>query len=186
MCQLFYVIGPSGAGKDSLMLAARQSLDGEKFAFAHRYITRPADAGSENFVALSRAEYAVRHAHGLFWLTWTSHDLQYAIGREVLSWLQSGLTVIVNGSREYLSQAQKLCELSDVQLIPVWVHCDSQVLAQRLRARGRETAPQIEERLVRAAQFSAPDGALVIDNSGSLQQALAQWLPSLKQRACDA
>jgi ribose 1,5-bisphosphokinase len=181
MRQLFYVIGPSGSGKDSLMLAARQTLDGERIAFAHRYITRPADAGGENFVSLSKAEFAVRDANGLLWLTWASHDLQYAIGREVLSWLQSGLTVIVNGSREYLSQAQKLCELSGVQLIPVWVHCDSQVLAQRLRARGRETEAQIQERIVRASKFIAPADALVIDNSGTLESAVAQWLPLLKQ-----
>jgi len=181
MRQLFYVIGPSGAGKDSLMLAARETLDGEAIAFAHRYITRPATAGGENFVGLSKAEFLLRDAKGLFWLTWTSHDLHYAIGYEVLSWLRSGLTAVVNGSRAYLPKAQQLCALADVQLVPVWVQCDPPILAQRLRARGRESEAQIEERLTRAAQFVAPDNALLVDNSGSLQQALAQWLPHLRQ-----
>jgi ribose 1,5-bisphosphokinase len=185
MRQLFYVMGPSGAGKDSLMLAARHALDGDPFIFAHRYITRPADATSENFISLSRAEFALRDDNGLFWLTWASHDLQYAIGREVLSWLQQGLTVVLNGSRAYLLQAQQHCEESGVRLIPVWIHCEPRVLAQRLRARGRETEVQIQERLSRATQFVAPEGALVIDNSGTLEHALAQWLCLLKQSNTD-
>jgi ribose 1,5-bisphosphokinase PhnN len=50
-----------------------------------------------------------------------------------------------------------------------------------LRARGRETEAQIQERIVRASKFIAPADALVIDNSGTLESAVAQWLPLLKQ-----
>lgn len=185
MRQLFYVIGPSGAGKDSLMLAARRALDGEPIAFAHRYITRPAAAGGENFVALSVAEFAVRAQQDTFWLSWGSHELHYAIGREVLSWLQSGLTVVVNGSRAYLPQAQAVCVQAGVKLVPVWVQCDVTILAQRLRARGRESEAQIGERLARATEFTAPGDALIIDNSGSLDEALAQWLPVLREAMTD-
>jgi ribose 1,5-bisphosphokinase len=52
-------------------------------------------------------------------------------------------------------------------------------LAQRLALRGRENAQQIQERLQRAAQFSPPETALVINNSGKLSDALAQWMPYL-------
>ena len=51
---LVYVMGPSGAGKDSVLDRARTMLSVEApVAFAHRYITRPADIGGENHVALT-------------------------------------------------------------------------------------------------------------------------------------
>lgn len=186
MPELFYVIGPSGAGKDSVMLAARQALDGAPVLFAHRYVTRPFDAGGENFVSLSEAEFDVRLTHGLLWLHWRSHELNYGIGAEVLSWLQAGLTVVVNGSREALPQVEAACVQAGVSLTPVWVQCDLAVLAERLRARGRETPEQIAERLARAGAFAPPSGALVLDNSGTLAQTLAQWLPRLQRSLSDA
>ena len=53
-----YVMGPSGAGTDSVLARARALIPSDlPVAFAHRYITRPADAGGENHVALSEAEF---------------------------------------------------------------------------------------------------------------------------------
>ncbi len=181
MRSLFYVIGPSGAGKDSLILAARQALDGEQIVFAHRYVTRPVNNGNENFVSLSVAEFAMRAQCNLFLFSWASHNLHYAIGTEALFWLRSELVVVINGSRAYLPQAQAQCDSLGIRLIPVWVTCELSVLAARLRARAREPESQIAERLVRATAFVPPEGALTIDNSGTLEQALMQWLPLLKQ-----
>ena len=49
---LVYVMGPSGAGKDSVLERARAMLSADQpIAFAHRYITRPPDIGGENHVA---------------------------------------------------------------------------------------------------------------------------------------
>ncbi len=43
-----YVMGPSGAGKDSVLDRARALLSvNATIAFAHRYITRPSDIGGE-------------------------------------------------------------------------------------------------------------------------------------------
>lgn len=50
MAKIFYVVGASGAGKDSLMQLARKQVEGRSVAFAHRYITRPADDNTENFI----------------------------------------------------------------------------------------------------------------------------------------
>ncbi len=48
MAKLFYVIGPSGAGKDSVLDYARQHATASLPAsFAHRYITRVAESGNE-------------------------------------------------------------------------------------------------------------------------------------------
>lgn len=179
MAKIFYVVGASGAGKDSLMQLARKQVEGRSVAFAHRYITRPADDNTENFISLSQAEFARRLASGCFWWHWYSHDLSYGLGIEVLAWLEAGLTIVVNGSRAYLQEARRLAQQAGLELVVVWVYCDPRVLAERLRLRGRENAEQISERLHRAQAFVAPEDALVIDNSGSLQQAWVQWQPHL-------
>ncbi|HKQ31163.1 MAG TPA: DUF1045 domain-containing protein, partial [Burkholderiales bacterium] len=72
--RLFYVVGPSGAGKDSLLHYVKERLgDHRSIAFAHRYITRAADAGGENHVALDEAEFARRESAGAFAMHWDSH-----------------------------------------------------------------------------------------------------------------
>ncbi len=166
--RLFYVIGPSGAGKDSLIDYARGRLDGRPVAFAHRYVTRPATAGGENHVALTEGEFAAREATGCFAMTWGSHGLHYGLGTEIRFWMDRGLTVVVNGSRGYLPTAAK--DFPD--LVPVLIRVAPDVLEGRLRARGRETEDDIAERLRRAAAFDVRHPALVvIDNNGPLEEA---------------
>ena len=101
----FYVIGPSGAGKDSVIAWARAASDPGRIAFAHRYITRPALADAENHIALTPAEFAARRRAGWFALDWESHGLSYGIGREIDSWRADGIAVVVNGSRIHLAEA---------------------------------------------------------------------------------
>ena len=81
---LLYVMGPSGAGKDSVLGRARALLPSDApVVFAHRYITRPADTGGENHVAVTRAEFAMRRDHGLFAYHWGAHGNDYGVGREI-------------------------------------------------------------------------------------------------------
>jgi ribose 1,5-bisphosphokinase len=166
---LLYVIGPSGSGKDSLMRYARERLGGApRVVFAHRYITRPVELQGENHIALSEAEFDARLAAGLFAMHWHSHGLRYGIGREIDLWLAKGCTVVMNGSREYLPQARRLYP----GLIAVLITVSPDVLAARLRARGRETEAEIAARIERARQFPLPEGPLeVIENNGELSAA---------------
>lgn len=167
--RLIYVVGASGSGKDSLMSHARASLANEThILFAHRYITRAADAGGENHVALMQEEFESRLKAGLLAMHWESHGYAYGIGIEVNQWLAKGITVVVNGSREYLNVAAQRYP----ELFPVWVEVSPDVLRARLQARGRECAGEIEKRLARAPQ----DHALarcgeVIRNDGELRVA---------------
>ncbi|MDO8298768.1 phosphonate metabolism protein/1,5-bisphosphokinase (PRPP-forming) PhnN [Lacisediminimonas sp.] len=167
--RLIYVIGPSGAGKDSLINYCRHRLAGHSTVlFAHRYITRDAHAGSENHIAVSSEEFAAREAASLFALCWQSHGLHYGIGMEIEQWMAKGITVVVNGSRQYLDEARRRYP----DLVPVWIAVSPEVLRERLQARAREGAPEIEARLARAALAApAADGGIVITNDGALAQA---------------
>ncbi len=167
--KLFYVIGPSGSGKDSLMRYGRERLASNPgVVFAHRYITRPVELHGENHVALTETEFDARLAAGLFAMHWESHGLRYGIGREINFWLAKGCNVVMNGSREYLPEARR----RHPALTAILVIVSPDVLAARLRARGRETEDQIAQRIVRAKQFMRPEGRLeIIQNDSDLEAA---------------
>lgn len=170
--RLVAVVGPSGAGKDTLLAA---------FAAAHpetvlirRAITRPADAGGEDHEALSEAEFAARADAGGFLFHYTAHGLHYGIPRSVLDQVAAGRLVLFNGSRAALPAARAAFPALEV----VMITAPAQVLAARLAARGRESADQIAARLDRAA-LAAPPGAAVVVNDGTVAQGVARLAEAL-------
>ena len=177
---LFYVVGPSGSGKDSLLRYAREHLAGDPgVVFAHRYITRPVEVDGENHIALTQDEFEARLCADLFAMHWESHGLRYGIGREIHLWLARGCHVMMNGSRAYLQQARDCYP----GLTTVWVEVSADIQAARLRARGRENAAQIAARVARAEQFLPSDnGVHVIRNDGPLEQGGEQLLALIGAR----
>lgn len=177
MSKLFYVVGPSGAGKDSLIEYCREQLNGRlPIIFTHRYITRPATTGSENHVSLSTEEFKLRIEHGLFALHWESHGLYYGIGIEINYWLEKGFSVVINGSRAYLPFA--LEKYPDLQ--PILIEADAEIIKSRLNNRGREDAKSIEERIAHNEEFSL--SALQIhriQNNGTIAAAASELLNTI-------
>jgi ribose 1,5-bisphosphokinase len=180
---IVYVMGPSGAGKDTLLRYARERLEGQPVAFAHRYITRPPTSGDENHVALTLAEFHARRAHGLFVMEWEAHGLSYAIGREIEAWRQAGLLVVVSGSRAHFEQALAKSPV----VMPVVVTCAPEILAHRLAQRGRESEAAIAERLRRnpAPALSHPR-LVTLDNSGPVEYAGERFVGLLRDAAIRA
>jgi len=175
--QLIYLVGSSGSGKDSLLRYARERLaDHPRVVFAHRYITRPHDAGGENHVALTHAEFSMRQRSQLFALDWTGHGYSYGIGIEIDQWLARGNTVVVNGSRDYLARAR--LRYPDLRVVAIEV--PTELLRERLLARGRETPAAIQERLARNQVLQDnPHAGHVITNDGPLSRAgdlLVAWV----------
>jgi ribose 1,5-bisphosphokinase len=165
---LIFVVGPSGVGKDSLLAHARSSLQNhQEFRFARRYITRPVTAGAEDHHALGRDEFADRLAAGYFAMHWDSHGLRYGIDREIDTWLRSGHTVVLNGSRAYLNEARERYP----ELRVIIITASPEALALRLAQRRRESADEIIARM--AHQPPLPEGLPVIEinNDGSLETA---------------
>lgn len=168
---LIYVVGPSGAGKDTLLQWVRTRLAAERpalpVAFSHRYITRGPGAGGESHVPLDPVEFAARRKAGLFAMTWEGHGLAYGIGIEIDLWRRAGMTVVVNGSRAHLVEAVRHAP----DLTPVLVTASRDVLRHRLESRGREPADRIAARLARAASIQVVHPALTkIENDGPVAQ----------------
>jgi ribose 1,5-bisphosphokinase len=177
-------MGPSGAGKDSILEYARRKTGlapGQPVIFTQRYITRPADPDGERHCPLSREEFRLRRAAGFFALCWESHGLSYGIGRELDKILASGAVAVVSGSRLYLPEARKRYS----NLVPVLITARADILRSRLEKRGREDAADIEERLGAAAarEIRPVPGLITVDNSGSLATAQRHFLKILRRIA---
>jgi ribose 1,5-bisphosphokinase len=168
------VVGPSGAGKDSLIDFARRRLaDDDSIGFVRRFITRNADAGSEDHHAVTLAQFEAMRDAGKFSVHWGAHDLHYGIPVESREQLAVGRTLVVNGSRaaipDFLTAYPKL--------LVVTVTADPAIIAERLTARGREDAASISKRLARSEQqWTIACRHVVIDNSGALEVAGAEFV----------
>lgn len=172
MTRLVAVVGPSGAGKDTLMaMACRACPD---IRAARRVITRPSDAGGEDFNGVSDAEFAQRLKAGEFALHWQAHSLGYGIPIRELS--GTG-TVLFNASRAVLAEA--VARFPDLTVL--LVTAPASVLAARLAARARETAADQAQRLERA-NFDLPAGihARTVLNDSTADEGLARFLNALQ------
>lgn len=153
----FFVVGPSGAGKDSLMDGARSQLDPALFIFAKRTITRPADSGGEAHQACTQAEFALLEQQDKFLITWQAHNLSYGLPGTLLDALATGQHVIANGSRAMVAQLSTRVP----NLFVVEIGAPPEILAQRLSQRGRESAADVAKRLTRKTE-SYPVGTRVL------------------------
>jgi len=172
--RIFAVVGPSGAGKDTLIeTACRARPD---LHVVRRVITRPEAAGGEPYEGVSPEEFMRRKSEGGFVLDWDAHGLRYGIPKTVERAMAEGRDVIFNGSRAMLGAAW----LAFPGLTVIHVTATVPVLAQRLAARGRESSDEIARRLTRE-RYEIPYGVgvRVVENNGSLDQAVTAFLAAL-------
>ena len=171
------VVGPSGAGKDTLLAhAGRFFEDREDVIFVRRIITRDPAAGGEVHDGVSESEFEMLKQAGRFAVCWDAHGLRYGIPVETRDAVDKGRLVVANGSRSALS----LFKAAFPTLVVINVTARPEVLASRLEARGRETRQEIEQRLERSGLGVAGDYRVItIDNSGSLEQSGAAMIEVL-------
>ncbi|MBN8953182.1 MULTISPECIES: phosphonate metabolism protein/1,5-bisphosphokinase (PRPP-forming) PhnN [unclassified Rhizobium] len=166
---LAVVVGPSGAGKDTLMNLAAQHFAGRPDVhFVRRVITRDGDAGNEDHRSVSEADFDAMEQAGAFAVSWEAHGLKYGIPADVFDELVQGHLVIANGSRSALHHFQAAFP----RLKVINVTATREVLAERLMARGRESREDVLKRLERSSltvegSYDVAD----IDNSGTLDEA---------------
>jgi len=172
------VVGPSGAGKDTLMAHAARFFEGrDDVLFVRRIITRDADAGGEDHDGVSEAEFDALEKAGRFAVSWGAHGLHYGIPAETKQAVAEGLLVVANGSRSALPHFKAAYP----SLVVINVTASPDILANRLEARGRETREEILHRLERSSLAVSGDYRVVtIDNSGSLEAAARAMIEALQ------
>ncbi|CTQ56818.1 Ribose 1,5-bisphosphate phosphokinase PhnN [Roseibium album] len=177
--KMVLVVGPSGAGKDTLMLALKEELEGKKdVCFARRAITRTPDTDAEDHDTLSRVDFdRLVNSHEVA-LAWEAHGLGYVVPQTYDDIIRAGGTVIANGSRKVLKQASDKYQTSIVLLITAPID----ILADRLAARGRESREDIQERLRRAdLEPENVPNLIRIENTGTIEAGVEAMLKALDQ-----
>lgn len=174
---MIVVVGPSGAGKDSLINLARAHYASDpQVGFVQRVITRPVDGATEDHIPATVDDFHELNGQGGFAVSWGAHGLFYGIPVETRDDLASGRTLIANGSRAAIGAF--VSAYPTVAVVEVTARPD--IIASRLAARGRESQEEIEKRIARDTGQWHPDCPHIrIDNSGELADASAALIAAI-------
>ncbi|MCL2429394.1 MAG: phosphonate metabolism protein/1,5-bisphosphokinase (PRPP-forming) PhnN [Alphaproteobacteria bacterium] len=172
---LIAVVGPSGAGKDTLIALARTQLAAHPgIVFPHRIVTRQ-PTETEAHESLSEAAFeSIKGQHG-FAFSWEAHGLKYALAAAIDADIRGGRTVVCNVSRTLVPHLRARYACVRVVLVTA----PRELLVARLAGRARASDGDVALRLNRAAADPhelSPD--VVIENVGTPQTGAA--------RLCDA
>lgn len=179
-CGVFVaVVGPSGAGKDTLIDHARARLGaGDDVVFVRRIITRQADPAAEDHDTLDADAFEAARRDGRFAVDWQANGLSYALPADIDGVVRAGRVAVANVSRAAVPALRRRYR----NVLVVLVTAPAEVLADRLARRGRESRAAVLERLERGrAPALAVDGATVIDNSGAPEEAGRRFLAALRR-----
>ncbi|TPL94237.1 phosphonate metabolism protein/1,5-bisphosphokinase (PRPP-forming) PhnN [Mesorhizobium sp. B2-3-12] len=173
------VVGPSGAGKDTVIGYAKALFaDETQLEFVRRVITRPSDAASEDHDTLADAAFAEAEADGAFAVSWEAHGLRYGLPADVDWSVSNGHVAVANVSRAIIpTLRERYANLAIVEIT-----ASPEVLAERLAMRGRESRGEVLARLARGANvtLSGP-GVTSIDNSGPREVAGERFAEVLRK-----
>jgi ribose 1,5-bisphosphokinase len=177
--KLVLVVGPSGAGKDSLLREAARILAPDRhIVFPRRVITRPGRDEAEAHDSMTVDEFLAALESGRFALSWEAHGLHYGIPCSIVDDLKDGRTIVVNVSRTIIADTAKRFR----NLAVLQVTAPLEVMAERLAKRGRETAGDVAARLSRDVQ-PLPEGLDIraITNDTTLAAAANPFTAALVQ-----
>jgi ribose 1,5-bisphosphokinase len=156
--KLVLVVGPSGAGKDTLLgLAQAACADDGSIVFPRRVVTRE-PSSSEHNEQMSPDAFQQALVQGKFAMNWEAHGHCYALPRTIDDDIRTGRTVVVNVSRTVIGEVRRI--YADVAVVSITAPSD--VLAARLAMRARGSDGKIEQRLARTVDdVSVPDVTIV-------------------------
>ncbi len=171
------VVGPSGAGKDSIMRAAASAFTNDDTVhFARRIVTRASNA-DEDHDSVSKAEFASLVESGALALNWKAHGLSYGLPASIHNKLAIGHMVIANTSRAIAAEIKTIFP----KCIIVHITASEDILQQRLMARGREAVTDWKLRIARSNALEhefATD--IKIENNGELEEAVTRFVASVR------
>jgi ribose 1,5-bisphosphokinase len=155
--RLILVVGPSGAGKDTLLgLAKAACSDDGNICFPRRVVTRDATASEDN-ETLSSGDFQEALARGDFALHWEAHGHSYGLRHAIDDDIRAGRTVVINVSRTVIDVARRT--YADVKVVSITAPPD--VLAERIAMRARNSDGAPAQRLGRTVEAAAPDATIL-------------------------
>ncbi|MES2193437.1 MAG: phosphonate metabolism protein/1,5-bisphosphokinase (PRPP-forming) PhnN [Pseudomonadota bacterium] len=176
--RLVLVVGPSGAGKDTLIGLVRVACaeDG-KIVFPRRVVTREPSSFEDN-EQVSLEAFAQGRAQGEFAIHWEAHGHCYALRRAMDDQLRAGRAVVANVSRTVVESMRR----TYADVVVVMITAPPEILSQRLSSRARGSDGRVADRLGRAvdAAAAAPDVTIVnVGRAGDHARELLQAIREL-------
>lgn len=163
--RLILVVGPSGAGKDTLLGLAKAACAGDdNVVFPRRAVTREASPFEEN-EQLSLDAFRQARSQGDFAVHWEAHGHCYALSRALDDDIRAGRTVVANVSRAVVEAIRRA--YADVVVISITA--PPEILSQRLAARARSSDGRLADRLGRVVGDAATVPDVTITNVGSAE-----------------
>ena len=155
--KLVLVVGPSGAGKDTLLGLARAACaDDPAIAFVRRVVTREASSAEDN-EQISVDAFREACARNAFAIHWEAHGHAYGLPRSIDDDIRAGRTVVANVSRTVIPSLRH----AYANVVVVSITAPADVLAARLAMRKRGSDGNITERLTRRVEDAEPDATIV-------------------------
>jgi ribose 1,5-bisphosphokinase len=162
--RLVLVVGPSGAGKDTLLGLARAACaNDDRIVFPRRVVTREASSFEDN-EQMSLDAFQQARSRGDFAVHWEAHGHCYALPRAIDDELRAGRTVVANVSRTVLDAMRR----AYADVVVVSITAPPEILAERLAARARSSDGRIESRLRRDVESGAAAPDITISNVGDV------------------
>jgi ribose 1,5-bisphosphokinase len=162
--RLVLVVGPSGAGKDTLLGLARAACaeDGN-VVFPRRVVTREASPFEDNEqVSLGAFGHAI--GRGDFAVHWEAHGHCYALPRAIDDDIRAGRTVVANVSRTVVDAMRR----AYLDVVVVSIAAPPEILAERVATRSRRSDGLVADRLNPAIGSVAAAADATIINVGSV------------------
>jgi ribose 1,5-bisphosphokinase len=170
--RLILVVGPSGAGKDTLLgLAKAACADDPGIVFPRRVITREASVSEDN-EAVSPDAFRQAEARGDYAMHWEAHGHRYALSRTIDDDIRAGRTVVANVSRTVVGAMRR----TYANAVVVSITAPPNVLADRLAMRGRGSDGRLEHRLHRAVDDASAAPDVTIVNTSSAEYHARQFV----------
>ena len=179
--RLVLVVGPSGAGKDTLLRLARAACaDDSNIIFPRRIITRAASASEEN-EEVSVGTFQEGLVRGEYAMHWEAHGHSYALSRAIDDDIRAGRTVVTNVSRTVIGAMRG----AYADVVVVSITAPAEVLAKRIAMRARSSDGGLEGRLRRTVEDASAAPDVTIVNTGSAEYHARQLVRAIKGEKWD-
>jgi ribose 1,5-bisphosphokinase len=179
--RLVLVVGPSGAGKDTLLGVARAACaDDRTVVFPRRVITREASASEDN-EEVSIGAFQEALARGDYAMHWEAHGHCYALSRAMDDEIRAGRTIVANVSRTVIGAMRR----AYADVVVVLITAPPNVLAERIAMRARNSDGLLEIRLRRTVEDASAAPDVTIVNTGSAEYHSRQLVRVIKGEKWD-